>query len=384
MERTCARAVRIGLPALAFTEHFDPRGWSIDPQDLLGAVIVSAVAGLERRLDGVRSEAGDQGPAALVAETLRAATDLWWEHRVVLLASVELGVSLPEVYERNMAAIGDVGALTVSLLQGAAGVQGDLGPPIFYQVAFKGTAGDLADGAKVSLLGVKIGEVRDVKLVLPESGAPSTVATIVIFPAELNVVRSESTEADAWRRASDEALVKLLAQGYRATLVQSPPLIGSRSISLALDSQAKGGALITDDGGYPRIPSTGTTGDADQLMGQANDILAKINQIPIAGIGQQVEGFTAHLDQITASPEKSAEPATPSKNIKTVRLPSAPCASAINDKMPPSPLLSACIKKSTYLTVTVTISAQTISETTPMTWIGVRPSLTCDKQACRA
>ncbi|CAN5847653.1 MlaD family protein [soil metagenome] len=185
----------------------------------------------------------------------------------------------------------------------AAAVQGDLGPPITYQIAFKGTAGDLAAGAKVSLLGVKIGEVRDVKLVLPDSDSPSTVATIVIFPAELKVDRSESTEADAWRRASDEALVKLLVQGYRATLVQSPPLIGSRSISLALDSQAKGGALITDGGGYPRIPSAGTTGDADQLMSRANDIMSKINQIPIAEIGQQLNGFTAHLDQITASPE---------------------------------------------------------------------------------
>ena len=185
----------------------------------------------------------------------------------------------------------------------AAAVQGDLGPPITYQIAFKGTAGDLADGAKVTLLGVKIGEVRDVKLVLPESDPPSTLATIVIFPVALHVDRSESSEADAWRRASDEALVKLLAQGYRATLVQSPPLIGSRSIVLALDTQARGGALITDGGGYPRIPSAGTTGDADQLMSQANDILAKINQVPIAEIGQQVAGFTSHLDQITASPE---------------------------------------------------------------------------------
>lgn len=184
-----------------------------------------------------------------------------------------------------------------------AAVQGELGPPIIYQIAFKGTAGDLADGAKVMLLGVKIGEVRGVKLVLPEADPPSTVATIVIFPAQLNVDRSESMEPDAWRRASDEALVKLLAQGYRATLVQSPPLIGSRSIVLALDTAAQGGALITDGGGYPRIPSAGTTGDADQLMSQVNDILAKINQIPIVGIGQQLNGFTAHLDQITASPE---------------------------------------------------------------------------------
>jgi hypothetical protein len=32
----CRRALRIGLPALAFTEHLDLTGWVVDPADLLG------------------------------------------------------------------------------------------------------------------------------------------------------------------------------------------------------------------------------------------------------------------------------------------------------------------------------------------------------------
>ena len=74
-----------------------------------------------------------------------------------------------------------------------------------------------------------------------------------------------------------------------------------------------------------------------------------------------------------ASPENSADPATPMKKMSSVRLPSARWASAISDRMPPSPLLSACIRNSTYLAVTVTISAQTISETTPITSNGAMP-----------
>jgi paraquat-inducible protein B len=184
----------------------------------------------------------------------------------------------------------------------AAAVQGDLGPPISYEIAFKGSAGDLADGGKVTLLGVKIGEVRDVKLVLPDSDVPSTLATIVIFPAELNVDRSEAKEADAWRKASDEALSKLLAQGFRARLVQSPPLIGSRAIALVPDTDARGGTLGVE-GRFPRIPSAVSTGDTEQLLSQANDILGKINQIPFAEIGQQLNGLTTHLDDVTGSPE---------------------------------------------------------------------------------
>ncbi|RCK68921.1 PHP domain-containing protein [Desertihabitans brevis] len=36
MRRTCARAVRIGLPALAFTDHLDLSGWRAAPEDFAG------------------------------------------------------------------------------------------------------------------------------------------------------------------------------------------------------------------------------------------------------------------------------------------------------------------------------------------------------------
>ena len=42
-------------------------------------------------------------------------------------------------------------------------------------------------------------------------------------------------------------------------------------------------------------------------------------------------------------------------------------ASAIRDSVPPSPLLSARIKNSTYFAVTVKNRAQTSSETVPIT-----------------
>ena len=70
---------------------------------------------------------------------------------------------------------------------------------------------------------------------------------------------------------------------------------------------------------------------------------------------------------IIASPENSAEPATPSRKTAVVRLPNAVCASAFSDRMPPSPLLSACIRNSTYFAVTTISSAQMISDTMPTT-----------------
>ena len=38
MQRTCERALKIGLPAVVFTEHLDFDGWEIGPQDATDAI----------------------------------------------------------------------------------------------------------------------------------------------------------------------------------------------------------------------------------------------------------------------------------------------------------------------------------------------------------
>ncbi len=79
-----------------------------------------------------------------------------------------------------------------------------------------------------------------------------------------------------------------------------------------------------------------------------------------------------------ASPENSAAPATPSRNTGAARRPSAFCASAISERMPPSPRLSALIRKITYFRVTVKISAKMSSEIVPTTASSVSPpALAC-------
>ena len=63
---------------------------------------------------------------------------------------------------------------------------------------------------------------------------------------------------------------------------------------------------------------------------------------------------------ITESPRNIAAPITPSSSTSGVRRPSARVASAVSDSVPPSPLLSARSRISTYLSVTTTISAHRI------------------------
>ena len=70
---------------------------------------------------------------------------------------------------------------------------------------------------------------------------------------------------------------------------------------------------------------------------------------------------------ITLSPRNIEAPMTPTMKTKAVRRPSARLASAVSESVPPSPLLSARSRISTYLAVTTMISAHRMSDSTPNT-----------------
>ena len=89
----------------------------VSKQALLASVIDAAVEQFNARIAGQLAPAENQPPAALIKASVEAAADLWWEHRTVLLASVELGAHIPEVYERTMSNVAVVRAPTVALLR---------------------------------------------------------------------------------------------------------------------------------------------------------------------------------------------------------------------------------------------------------------------------
>jgi TetR/AcrR family transcriptional regulator, ethionamide resistance regulator len=107
-------AAEAGISRATFYFYFTSK------QDLLAATIEQAVAELESRLADVPPAAGARTDE-VVAGTVRAAADLWWEHRVVLCASVELGSASPEVYDRNRLSIDRVSLLTNDLIGGDDG-----------------------------------------------------------------------------------------------------------------------------------------------------------------------------------------------------------------------------------------------------------------------
>ena len=172
--------------------------------------------------------------------------------------------------------------------EGAAQL-GAPGPEQLYRVTFQGTGGDLARGANVTLLGASIGEVRS-SLMVP-APRPRTDAVLALYPHRLGVTLADAAPADQWRQATDAAVTRLLRQGYRAQLTQSPPLVGARGVALATAPGARGGSLAP--GAPPTIPAS-TGGD---------DLLTRLNRLPIEQIGENIRRLTGNLAAITGSHE---------------------------------------------------------------------------------
>lgn len=180
----------------------------------------------------------------------------------------------------------------------SAARQGPTGPTVGYRLVLKSVAGDLAIDSDVKMLGYTVGRVVSARLAFAPGGRPYTEARIALYPRKLDVELPQGTAAGAWRGATDRAVGRLLAQGYRAQLAQSPPLIGAHVVTLA-PAKGTAPAHLATGGDVPTIPVLEGGSSADDLMAKADSILTKVDQIPFAAIGTNVRRITATL----ASPQ---------------------------------------------------------------------------------
>jgi ABC-type transporter Mla subunit MlaD len=69
--------------------------------------------------------------------------------------------------------------------------------------------------------------------------------------------------------------------------------------------QVRGAATadLVSDGVNPRIPSAASSASLDDIASQADQILAKVNRIPIEEIGQHLGIVTRRLASLASSPE---------------------------------------------------------------------------------
>jgi paraquat-inducible protein B len=183
----------------------------------------------------------------------------------------------------------------------SAAQQGDPGPEFAYTVLLHGDAGDLERATPVTLLGYQVGEVASSRLAFDAAGGPFTVAVIRLYAHKFDAA------ADG-RAGLDAAIARLLRQGYRARLTQVPPLVGAHAIALVRGKQGPA-ALIRAGYPDPVIPA-GDTGqaDLDDILGKVDQIVGKINRMPLEQIGRNVQALTANVRDITAEAKPRVGP----------------------------------------------------------------------------
>lgn len=103
-------AASAGISRAAFYFYFASK------EDLLASVLDRAVRGFNATIrDVLEPRAGVDAATALRA-SVDAAAELWWDHSAVLIATVDLGTRVPEVYARSQENLALVRAPTVALL----------------------------------------------------------------------------------------------------------------------------------------------------------------------------------------------------------------------------------------------------------------------------
>ncbi|HUB91097.1 MAG TPA: MlaD family protein [Dyella sp.] len=172
------------------------------------------------------------------------------------------------------------------------------GPMVTYAVRFDGAAGSLKDGAGVDLRGFHVGTVTSVRLSYDAStGTLSTPVEIALDPASLGI--DASPPNGDWRPLVDGMLKRLIAQGLRARLAQDPPLVGPGKVSLDFIADAPN-ATLGNENGVAVIPSMPSS-NIDAMTSKADQILQKIDDLPIRDIGEQVRSMAARINTLTAS-----------------------------------------------------------------------------------
>lgn len=175
---------------------------------------------------------------------------------------------------------------------------GPHGPEVPYRLRFNGPAGELSDGAAIRMNGFRIGAVRSVRLeVDPASGATSTWVEAVLYPKKLHIATTDTADL---QRATDQLVDKLLGLGHRARLVQTPPLIGGRAITF---DAMRGSPRLASIGPDRLLPSVDAAGGVEEITGQVNELLDRLNKIPLDAIGHDVQQITTKLNGLVSSPQ---------------------------------------------------------------------------------
>ncbi len=146
----------------------------------------------------------------------------------------------------------------------------------------------LNPGSTVEYYGIKVGEVRTVSF--SEVGLGTTSIDIIVDIQPERMAQKPPLE----RKNFESRIVEMVKYGLRAQLKSGSLLTGSLYIDLVNTDEKNGPEWIND--GLVYIPTI--TGDVDQATKRLASIVNKIDQFPIATIGNDLSASLAELNAL--------------------------------------------------------------------------------------
>jgi len=168
---------------------------------------------------------------------------------------------------------------------------------------FPGSVAGVSPGSDVTVHGIKIGEVTDVRIIY------SATANAIVAPVRYEVQPERVVGVGHRIFENDHQTVDaLLKQGLRASLQTTSLITGQQSVALDFVADAAP-AEVKQEGTDFLIPTTEGGGFAN-LTSSATDLLNSVKTIPFASIGKSLKGTLAAAEDLVQHLDKGVDPAS--------------------------------------------------------------------------
>jgi paraquat-inducible protein B len=161
---------------------------------------------------------------------------------------------------------------------------------------FPGSVRGLAAGADVTLHGLKVGQVTDVRLVY--DAAKDTILAPVRFEVQPERFVGIGRQVVKDTAAGVEMLVN---RGLRATLQSANLITGQMVVALEFEPDAPKANVTTEDGTF--VIPTSDAGSFSGLEASASELLRKVNSIPFDTLGRNLSQTSEGLNDLVNGPQ---------------------------------------------------------------------------------
>lgn len=168
----------------------------------------------------------------------------------------------------------------------------------YLRMYFDQTVRGLAPGAPVEIMGIKLGEVVDVKLELNADDLSARISVLVVIEPERvdtiveDHIATTGAESVASEPESSSNIRKLVSKGLRAQLKTGNLLTGQLYIDLDFYKNAPPAPAEVVDGYavFPTVPAP-----LEQIVQRIDNILGKFEKVPFDTIGDELNASLASL-----------------------------------------------------------------------------------------